>query len=376
MRRSLLRTVLTCSGIAVAVPLLNWSFNRNVTLHDFAIQYLYSLVYSNCIGLLLFTFVPRVWMSSDGLRIFPRWLARGGMVVMGTTAGCLVANTFLMAMIRGSYDFWGEFFPSWRISLILSAVAVSFIATFETYKSRLQATALQLKSKELENERALGLATQTRLASLESRVHPHFLFNTINSISSLVHDDPQRAEDMLTRMAALLRFSLDSAQPGLVPIDRELTIVNDYLEIEKARFGDRLRYEIIPYEGGSLEAALSRAGVLVPPLSVQTMVENSIKYAVNAHRNGALIRVLVQLGQGDCTVEVQDDGPGFRSLLLLPGHGLDNLQERLSVLFGDRGRLHIRSKPGETSVSFTIPRAGGEGAGGETAHGSHSRVSG
>ncbi len=83
-----------------------------------------------------------------------------------------------------------------------------------------------------------------RLASLQSRVHPHFLFNTINSISSLVHEDPERAEDMLTRMAALLRFSLDSAQPGLVPVERELNIVRDYLEIERARFGERLRYEI------------------------------------------------------------------------------------------------------------------------------------
>ncbi len=260
MRKSLLRTILTCSGIAVSVPLLRWCFNRNVTLHDLAIQYLYSLVYSNCIGNLLYRVVPRVWMFSERLSLAPRWLARGSTVVIGTTAGCLVANTLLMAMIRGDYDFWGEFFPSWRISLILSAVAVSFIATFETYKYRLQATAVELKSKELEHERALGLATQTRLASLESRVHPHFLFNTINSISSLVHDDPQRAEDMLTRMAALLRFSLDSAQPGLVP---------------------------------------------------------------------------------------------------------------------NRGRLHIRSKPGATSVSFTIPRSSGQRAGGETGeHESHSRVSG
>jgi LytS/YehU family sensor histidine kinase len=159
---------------------------------------------------------------------------------------------------------------------------------------------------------------------------------------------------MLTRMAALLRFSLDSAQPGLVPVQRELNIVRDYLEIEKARFGDRLRYEIAGDEDAG--AGSWQREVLVPPLSIQTLVENSIKYAVNARREGALIRVVLKPGDGDCTVEVEDDGPGFGNLALLPGHGLDNLEERLSMLFGERGHLRIRSTGKETSVSFAVPR--------------------
>ena len=348
-RGSVLRCLLFCSCTAVAVPLLDWSLNPHVAAMRLLIQYLFSLLYSNCIGLLLFAVVPRVWMKSEGLAPAGRWLARGGTVALGTTVGCLIANTLLMGMIRGDYDFWGEFIGSIKISLILSSVAVAFVSSFESYQYRLQATAMELKTKELERERALSTVTQMRLASLQARVHPHFLFNTLNSISSLIHDDPERAEDMVTRMAALLRFSLETAQPGLVPLERELSIVRDYLEIEKARFGERLRYEIPALVGEWQE------GVWVPPLSIQTLVENSVKYAVNARREGALIRVLLESADGQCAVEVQDDGPGFGSLTLLPGHGLDNLEQRLSMLFGESGQLRIRTTGNDTSVGFKVP---------------------
>jgi hypothetical protein len=192
-RQSVVSRVLTCCGIAVAVPLCEWSLNPNATVHRLVIQYLYSLVYANCIGNLQFAVVPAMWVWSERSSSIVRWSVRAATVLVGTTVGCLVANTVLMAIVRGGYDFRAEFVGSFKISLILSSVAVAVMATFESYKYRLQATAMELKSKELERERALSVATQMRLASLQSRVHPHFLFNTINSISSLVHDDPDRA---------------------------------------------------------------------------------------------------------------------------------------------------------------------------------------
>lgn len=350
VRKLILRGVVPWFIFALAVPLLEWTFNPHTTVRQLAIQYLYSLVYTFCIGNLLNAFVPRVWVPSSRFSPVIRWLTRATMVVLGTTVGCLTASTIMMVIVRGDYDFREEFVGSLKIALILSTATAALIVTLETYKYRLQATAMELKSKELERERALSVATQMRLASLQSRVHPHFLFNTINSISSLLHDDPERAEDMLSRMADLLRFSLDSAQPGLIPLERELSIVKDYLEIEKARFGDRLRYEMSALAG-------SRASeVLIPPLSIQTLVENSIKYAVNARREGASIQILLNMGGEDCSVTVKDDGPGFGSVTLLAGHGLDNLEERLSMLFGEQGHLQIKSTGSETSVSFTVPR--------------------
>ena len=117
-------------------------------------------------------------------------------------------------------------------------------AAFDRLKGQLEDTKSKLHKEELERERARKLATEAQLSSLESRLHPHFLFNTLNSISSLIHSDPVRAERMVERMAALLRFTLDSHSGGLVGFDQEMKIVRDYLEIEQARLGGRLRWGI------------------------------------------------------------------------------------------------------------------------------------
>src|SRR5262249_8293100 len=134
----------------------------------------------------------------------------------------------------------------------------------------------ELEQKQLEEERARKLAAEAQLSSLAAQVHPHFLFNTLNSISSLIPEDPKQAEDMVGKLAALLRFSLDANRQRLVPLRQELKIVADYLKIEKARFGKRLRY--------SIEAPSELEALEVPPLSLQTLVENSVKFAVAPRR--------------------------------------------------------------------------------------------
>jgi LytS/YehU family sensor histidine kinase len=201
--------------------------------------------------------------------------------------------------------------------------------------------------KELEEERARKLAVEARLSSLESRIHPHFLFNTLNSISSLIQEDPKLAERLVERLAALLRFSLDSNQTSTVPLDRELKIVTDYLEIEKARFGDKLRYSIdVPAELRAIE---------VPPLAVQTLVENSLKHAVATRRDGAAVSICARVSAGQVEVEVLDDGPGFSVDSIKAGHGLENLQSRLAALFDERASLDFSTRDGQTAVTISLP---------------------
>ena len=166
-------------------------------------------------------------------------------------AGCLDRRPGLRRPCAGSRmsDYWPQFLGTVKFAAFLTIAAGLTIGIYGTLRERLEETTLQLRTKELERERALKLATEAQLASLESRIHPHFLFNTLNSISSLIPEDPARAERLVEQMAALLRFSLDANQSGLVPLSSELKIVADYLEIERARFGDRLRYQIdVPAE--------------------------------------------------------------------------------------------------------------------------------
>jgi LytS/YehU family sensor histidine kinase len=204
----------------------------------------------------------------------------------------------------------------------------------------------ELKAKELAEGRLRQVATEARLSSLESRIHPHFLFNTLNSISALIRENPTEAERMVERLAALLRFSLDSSGARLVPLSRELAIVRSYLEIEKVRFGNRLSYRI---ETDPLLDALE-----VPPLSVQTLVENSVKFAVSPRREGAEIVVRATLRNGKHAIDVIDNGPGFSLADVTAGHGLDLLQSRLEAQFGSRSALEFARDPDLTRVTVLL----------------------
>jgi len=188
---------------------------------------------------------------------------------------------------------------------------------------------------------------EAQLASIESRVQPHFLFNTLNSIAALVHDDPGGAERMTGQLAALLRSALDSTATPLVRLDEELRVVRAYLDIERVRFGDRLRYDVDLEDG--------TASALVPRMALQTLVENSVKYAVSPRREGGSIRVTATTAGGRVRVAVEDDGPGFDAAQRPEGHGLALLDARLAMLFGERASMSAISGPGETRVTLDVP---------------------
>jgi LytS/YehU family sensor histidine kinase len=207
---------------------------------------------------------------------------------------------------------------------------------------------LETKLRTMERDEAIArqLAAESQLALLESRVQPHFLFNALNSIAALIPQDPALAERMVGQVASLLRSSLDAQMARLVPLEEELRVVRAYLEVERVRFGDRLRYQVHVSNGA--------ARIEVPPLSVQTLVENSVKYAVSPRRGGASVTVHASADHGIARVEVRDDGPGFSDRDVRAGHGLALLRSRLALLFGDRAGLRIDYAPGRTSVVMEI----------------------
>jgi len=308
-----------------------------------------SFIYSNCIGTLLGLGLPLLDVRLRGRSRPFRWWVTMAAVVGLTAVGCALAGVAFAAFELFPTDqFWVYYWSSSRFALLLCLVLGLVSLLYEELRAQLRASSLELKTKELEKERALKQAAEARLSSLESRVHPHFLFNTLNSIAALVREDPARAEQTIERLASLLRASLDASRGGLAELEQELRIVQDYLEIEKARFGDRLRYSIhIPAE---LE------GVRVPALGLQTLVENSVKYAVAPRREGGEIRLSATLEDGSVRLEVWDDGPGFLPDQVRTGHGLDNLQGRLATLFGERGALKILRRDGGTLAVIEAPR--------------------
>jgi sensor histidine kinase YesM len=270
---------------------------------------------------------PRIWCRLP----FPlNWAAIVTVMAAFALAGTVVAIALLAAIgvvKPGQFTAW--FANSVRISVVVTLTIGIFITAYELMRARLAQT-----------------AAEAQLASLEARVQPHFLFNTLNSIAALIHDDPAGAERMTTQLASLMRSSL--AAPGaVVPLADELAVVRDYLAIERVRFGERLRYAISGDEA---------ADAVVPRLALQTLVENSVKYAVSPSRDGAAIAVTIADGDGRLRIRVEDDGPGFDARALPAGHGLALLKARLATLYGDRATLDIESAPGRTSVGVRMPR--------------------
>jgi two-component system, LytTR family, sensor histidine kinase AlgZ len=353
---NVLKAVMWDSAFALIPPILLFTLNPGIRWGGLLEDFQFSLIYSNCIGGIAFLVVPKVWMGTDALPQWLRWSARVATMFVACVTGSLIAGLFFVALRwQPMSDYWPQFLGSLKLAAFLTIAAGLTIGIYSALRERLEETTLQLRTKELERERALKLATEAQLASLESRIHPHFLFNTLNSISSLIPEDPARAERLVEQMAALLRFSLDANQSGLVPLASELKIVADYLEIERARFGERLRYQIdVPSELNE-----SR----IPPLSLQTLVENSVKHAIAPDRAGGEIRITGAGEDGLCRVQVSDSGPAFQLESAPSGHGLDNLKDRLSTLFGDRAALILQRVGGRNNLTLSVPQAANGHAG-------------
>jgi two-component system sensor histidine kinase AlgZ len=348
--RTRIALVLAVNTLGAVIPAVVLQlFRPDPSWHTFGIYLAYSLIYAHSIGTLAFAIMDRV---APRLFRLPRIYTVAGLVlalVSIAVAGSLIANGMFVALGMSPA---GAFWPQLRFGLkitILSTVLVGCTVTFfEGLSYRLQDAKLQLRTTQLDEERTRKLASEARLSSLESRIHPHFLFNTLNSISALIREDPARAERTVERLAALLRYSLDTGRRPLAPLRQELRVVRDYLEIERTRFGERLRFSIDVPEGmEELE---------VPPMAVQTLVENSIKYAIAPSRQGGEIRVSARLESGSLVLAVSDDGPGFDLRAIQEGHGLENLQERLSALFNGEGRLEIARRDGRMMVSVAVPQ--------------------
>jgi sensor histidine kinase YesM len=283
-------------------------------------------------------------------RPFPlNWILLSLSILSCVVAGSLAFSaTAVFFGIQAPYWFWSSFWAHVQFSAVLALSLGIGMSGYYLLRRELNATNVELRNRQLEQERASKLAAEAQLASLESHVRPHFLFNTLNTISSLIPDDPKLAESLVGKLAALLRFTLDSNQARTAPLERELAIVSDYLEIERARHGDRLRFRI--------EVPADLRSAVVPALSIQTLVENSVKHAVGSRFEGAEIRIGASERAGSLVVEVSDDGPGFTAEAIRPGHGLDNLQRRLTALYGPASRLEIANVDGMVTVSFRLPR--------------------
>jgi len=220
---------------------------------------------------------------------------------------------------------------------------------------------LRLREKRLEHEkreRELVLnANRSELKALRAQVNPHFLFNALNTIASLIPRHPDRAEKTIEQLAEMFRYTLRGSDREWVTLDEELEAVRAYLDVERERFGDRLAVRI-----ASSEAARK---MHIPAMAVQTLVENAVKHGAGAIRTQAVVEIEASVCSDALSIVVRDNGPGFPPAAMegLPasngGYGLRNVRERLQGHFGDAAGLHIDRDTalGLTAVTLRLPCA-------------------
>jgi len=192
---------------------------------------------------------------------------------------------------------------------------------------------------------------EARLAALTSQINPHFLFNTLNSVSSLIRSNPDQARSVVYKLSSILRRLLRNTD-NLTPLRDELAFIDNYMSIEMVRFGEKLRF-IKEIEPDTLDR-------MVPSMLLQPIIENSIRHGLSSKVEGGMIRVRTWLADGKLQLMVEDDGVGIPetrlATLFEQDIGVSNVNERLKVLFGQDYRMWIDSKPGEgTRTGIEIP---------------------
>ena len=261
----------------------------------------------------------------------------------GILLGWLLLGYTVDPQIRGWFSqprwFAGILFISFIISTILLVIFL-----FREREARAEAN---YQRERLRAERIEREAMHAQLRALQAQIEPHFLFNTLANVSSLIDADPALSKRMLERFILFLRASLEGTRGDTTTLAAEGDLISAYLDVLQVRMGPRLRH--------SVDIAPDLASFAIPPMLIQPVVENAIRHGVEPRIEGGNV-TLVAARDGDAVrIEVRDTGVGFASSTR-GGTGLTNLRERLKLLYGERGQLTIADNPGGgTLVTLRVP---------------------
>ena len=243
-------------------------------------------------------------------------------------------NFFGGRHLQGSGEWWDVYIP-----------ALFYVLQFGIFHAWHYYNDLRLA--ETERAEATRLALSSELNALKAQLNPHFLYNAFNTISASIGPGQEHTRDMIAQLSDLFRYQLRANRENVLPLSAELQFVTDYLALEKARYGDRLEYNI------SLEKA-SLIQALVPPLLLQPLVENAVRHGLSSLVDGGRIDLNVYQRGEDLTLEVTDNGSGFNPMTAHYGYGITNTRRRLTLMY-DRS-LTVESAPGQgTCIKMTIP---------------------
>lgn len=302
-----------------------------------SIIYWLILAWLLCTGLtefLRWTIIRFHWLKLRSIQVVPRLLV---MVLLLSAVMASLAGVYEMIVAKTSaptfeLSRWIRDVMSYSLAFVIWSVMYFLIISLENFRKA-----------EIENLKWEALRTETELNRLKSQLNPHFMFNAMNVIRALVDENPSRSKDAITQLSGLLRNTLHFGKLKVVSLQQELEVVRDYLSLESARMEERLRikWEIDP-ESESFE---------VPPLMLQTLVENCIKHGISKLPEGGNVLIRTSLDENGLNILLENSGTYDATLKPESGFGLRNSLERLSLLYGESASLTIKNSGNNTVLT-------------------------
>jgi two-component system LytT family sensor kinase len=343
-KHSLLRVNIKYGTIGILVGLLIgvfiWIFNpngssiRNVLL-NILFSFFITLSISNIVAL------TQIYLSPSKIGFWKYVWVYYLCNLIGLFIGIELSYLIVSVIFNVKYEF-ANHMSDYKFTTVISLIIGTLILLYHFQKANAEAA---LKSKEIDLAKLNQLKTAAQLQALQAKINPHFLYNALNSIASLIHEDADKAEDMTLKLSKLFRYSLNTMEENFSTIIEELEILNAYLAIEKVRFGDRINFQF--------EVADELLSKQIPRFLLQPLVENTLKHGLKDKIENGLIKVKINQADDQLNLFICDNGIPFPEELVA-GYGLQSTFDKLQLLYKEDYNIQINNIP-EKHIKISIP---------------------
>lgn len=261
--------------------------------------------------------------------------------IIGMLVGVELSYFAVSFVFHIPYHFLGHF-TDYRFNFLIVIVVSTIIYFYRAQQASMNA---RLQERELDLAKAKQLITQAELQTLQSKINPHFLYNSLNSIAGLVHEDADKAEDMTLKLSRLFRYSINSPRENTATVTQEMEIVETYLSIEKVRFGDRLSFFT------QIDDAAQAA--IIPRFLIQPLVENALKHGLNDMAKNGELKIDISVREANILIAITDNGKPFPAELNM-GYGLQSTYDKLTLLYGENCQVQFVNTP-KKQIRIEIP---------------------
>lgn len=326
-------------GIGLILSLLISAFKGEwLGSRSFAFQILFSTIITLCITNCIHISQKLFKFSREKIWLFIT------VYYLASITGMLIAIelSYLIRAWLFNIDYHFFHLQDATFSVIVVVIVCTIIYVYHAKKASLNA---KIQERDIEVVKLSQMKTQAELATLQSKINPHFLYNSLNAIASLIHEDPDKAESMTLKLSKLFRYSINQNQENMVQVREEMEIVSTYLDIEKVRFSDRINFTI--------EVDPELLDHKIPRFLIQPLVENALKHGLKDVIDNGELNVKIQRTGDMIIISISDNGVPFPEELET-GYGLQSMYDRLGLIYNNQNEVQITNQPSK-QIRIQIP---------------------